>query len=192
MNRHTQTGLTLVELVVTLTVVAILASVAAPSLSSMLSGNRLTAINNQLVSTLNYMRGESVKRVYNVVMCVRNSDGSGCTASSGDNYENGWIVFVDCNANSTPDTASNQCDSNGDGTVDAPELILADTKPNLASDITITGSSGLEQKVSYRPNGNVSKSGSLILNLNGSAQYKITLAANTGRSSSCKVGSSGC
>ena len=188
MNRHTQTGLTLVELVVTLTVVAILASVATPSLRDMLTNNRLTAANNQLVSAVNYARAEAVKRVYNVVLCVRNGDGSGCTANSGDSYESGWIVFVDCNANSTPDVATNACDTNGDSVVDAPELILADAKPNLMSGMAIVGSSGLEQKIGYKPNGNVSKSGSLSLKLDGSEQYKITLAPNTGRISSCKVG----
>lgn len=189
MNRHTQAGLTLVELVVTLTVVAILASVAAPSLRDMLTSNRLTAANNQLVSTINYARAEAVKRVYNVVLCVRNSDGSDCTSNSGDSYENGWIVFVDCNTNSTPDTATNVCDTNGDGVSDAPEAILADTKPNLTSGMTIVGSSGLEQKIGYKPNGNASKSGNLVLNMDGSAYYQITIAANTGRLSSCKVGS---
>ena len=55
--------------------------------------------------------------------------------------------------------------------------------------MTIVGSSGLEQKIGYKPNGNASKSGNLVLNMDGSAYYQITIAANTGRLSSCKVGS---
>ncbi len=76
MNKPTQTGMTLIELLVTVAIVAILATVAAPSVREMIENNRLTALNNQLVSTLNYVRAEAVKRAYHVTMCVRNTDGS--------------------------------------------------------------------------------------------------------------------
>ena len=79
---------TLIELLVTVSIVAILATMAAPSLREMLESNRLTALNNQLVSTLNYVRAEAVKRAYPVTMCVRNTDGSACASSGG--FEKGW------------------------------------------------------------------------------------------------------
>lgn len=193
MNRHKQTGMTLVELVVTLTVIAILASVAAPSFSDMLINNRLTALNNQVVSAINYTRSEAVKRVYNAVMCVRNSDGSGCTTDTSLGFEAGWIVFMNCNptTNTTPDTASNVCDANGDGTLDSPESILLDSKPDVMSGITIT-STTLNQKIGYKPTGNASANGTLLINTDGTTRYKITIALGTGRVSSCKVGTTGC
>jgi type IV fimbrial biogenesis protein FimT len=186
--------MTLVELVVTLTVVAILASVAAPSFSDMLINNRLTALNNQVVSAINYTRSEAVKRVYNAVMCVRNSDGSGCTTDTSLGFEAGWIVFMNCNptTNTTPDTASNVCDANGDGTLDSPESILLDSKPDVMSGITITSNFTSNQKIGYKPTGSVLNGGTLTINTDSTARYKITIAPVTGRVSSCKVGTTGC
>lgn len=198
MNKSAQTGMTLVELMVTVAVVAILAAVAAPSLSEMLENNRLTALNNQLVSSLNYVRGEAVKRAYDVTMCVRNSGGTGCASSGG--FENGWIVFVDCNANNSIDTAG--CNY-GPGNTNAAEEILLDTTPDFHG-ITVTGTGSVAPSIRYRPNGAIAGvSGSLVLNadtqeyeqdlnVGATARYKIKIQSATGRIASCKIGNPGC
>lgn len=189
-----QQGMTLIELMVTLAVVAILASVAAPSLSTMLENNRLTALNNQIVSSINYTRGEAVKRRYNTVMCVRNSIGSNCDDIDGTggtaNFASGWLVFVDCNGNKMID-AGNTCDLDGNGTVDVPEMILQDTLPNAAN-VTIASTFSAPRRITYRPNGSAVDNGGLTLNVSANAKYKVTVASNTGRVSSCKVGNPGC
>ncbi|MDD5395017.1 MAG: GspH/FimT family pseudopilin [Thiothrix sp.] len=183
-----QQGMTLVELMVTLSVVAILASMAVPSISGMIESNRLTALNNQIVSAINYTRGEAVKRRYNAAMCVRNSSGSGCATSG--NFDSGWIVFVDCNANSLVDT-TNTCDLDGNGTADAPEAILQDSVPS-ATNVSITDSSSTPQMINYLPNGKVSNAGTLRLITSSTTRYKITMDAFVGRVSSCKIGNPGC
>lgn len=192
-----QVGMTLVELVVTLAVVAILASAAIPSLREMMENNRLTALNNQLVSSINYVRGEAVKRAYDVAMCVRNTDGSDCASSGG--FENGWIVFVNCNptTNTIPDTTTNACDFNRDGVNESPEPILLDSTPDTHG-ITIINSNaaGNPRLITYKPNGKSSSANSLIigateleldLNLNATPRYKVIMAPHTGRVRSCKV-----
>lgn len=198
MNRPKQTGMTLIELVVTVTIVAILSAVALPSLKEMIESNRLTALNNQLVSSLNYVRGEAVKRAYEVTMCVRNSTGTGCATSGG--FENGWIVFVDCDGDNTVDTTG--CNY-GPGNTNAAEDILMDTAPDFQG-VTVTGTTTATPSIRYRPNGGIAGvSGSLTLNtstqeyeqdlnVGSTARYKIKIQSATGRIASCKIGSTGC
>lgn len=59
---RSQAGFTLVEMVVVLVIVAILAAVAMPSLSSALANQRLRAAATDLVSALLLARSEAIKR----------------------------------------------------------------------------------------------------------------------------------
>lgn len=204
MNKPSQTGMTLIELMVTVTVVAILAAVATPSLRQMVENNRLTALNNQLVSSLNYVRAEAVKRAYDVTMCVRAADGADadsepeCATSGG--FENGWIVFVDCDGDKILD--ANGCNY-GPGNTNAAEEILLDTIPDF-NGVTVTGTSTASPSIRYKPNGGIAGvSGSLTLNtdtqeyeqnlnIGSTARYKIKIQSATGRIASCKVGTTGC
>ena len=56
----TEFGMTLVELLVTVTLVAILLVVGLPSYQSITTTNRMAAEMNALVSDLQYARGEAV------------------------------------------------------------------------------------------------------------------------------------
>ena len=55
-------GFTLVELMVTIAVVAILATVAVPGFRDLIRNNRVTAQTNEIVSALNFGRTEAIKR----------------------------------------------------------------------------------------------------------------------------------
>lgn len=187
-----QTGMTLVELLVTLSIAAILTSFAVPSIQSLLESNRLTAANNQLVTAINYARSEAVKRNHHVAMCVRNSDGTGCASSGG--FENGWLIFVDCNKNSAVDSSG--CDF-GPTQTNLAEPVLQDATPDFKG-ITIAGTNSVSPKIRFRPNGGIAGvSGSLTLNTDDEAEQtlqigstprqKIKIQANTGRIRSCKI-----
>ncbi len=80
-------GFTLVELIVTLAIAAILMAVAAPNFSNMLQDNRITAHANQFIAALTYARSEAVKRSAAIDVVATNATGS-------DEWGGGWRVTV--------------------------------------------------------------------------------------------------
>lgn len=63
----TQTAFTLIELMATLAVAAILVTVALPNLRYMLVSNRITSKTNELVRVINYAKSESIIRPSNII-----------------------------------------------------------------------------------------------------------------------------
>lgn len=97
MRATSQSGFTLVELIVTLAVLSVLASLAAPSFSGALKNARLTDKYNDLVGTMQLARSEAVKGSTNVVVCARETD-----TECGLDWGQGWLAFIDDGA--TPDS----------------------------------------------------------------------------------------
>lgn len=85
-------GFTIIELMLTLAVVAILATVAAPSFVNVIQNNRATTQANELVAAINLTRSEAVKRGVRVSLCS-SSDQASCDDSN--DWSVGWIAFVD-------------------------------------------------------------------------------------------------
>ena len=84
---------TAVELLITLTLVAILLAFGVPSYKTFVANNRMTAQYNQVLASLNLARSEAVKRGSSVTIC-KSSDGASCD-TGGNHWEEGWIVFAD-------------------------------------------------------------------------------------------------
>lgn len=97
-NNH---GLTLIELLVTIAVVAILALLGPPMLANMLDTNRSIAHYNKVAGTLALARSESIKRGVIISVCG-STDGATCDTSD---WEDGWIVFTDIDKDGVVDTA---------------------------------------------------------------------------------------
>lgn len=89
MNRKA-TGFTLVELVVTLAVAAMLVAMAAPAFSTYIKNNRIIAATNHLVAQLQYARSEAVSKGQPVVLAR-----TGATAKD---LSKGWIIYTDGSA----------------------------------------------------------------------------------------------
>ncbi|MBA2078003.1 GspH/FimT family pseudopilin [Rhodanobacter sp. PCA2] len=85
-------GYTLVELMVTLAVLAILAMIAVPSFRDTIRRNRVNAASNALLADLRYARTEAINRGQLVSLCP-SSDGSNCTAD-GTDWDAGWLVYT--------------------------------------------------------------------------------------------------
>ena len=90
-----QRGFTLIELMVTLIVVAILISLAAPNFTTQILNNRSVAFSEGLIAELNSARYEAINRTANVSICA-SSDGASCTG----NWTDGYIMFLDTAATS--------------------------------------------------------------------------------------------
>jgi type IV fimbrial biogenesis protein FimT len=86
-------GLSLLELMAVITIVAILMSIAATTYRSVTVGYRISSEINGLLGDMQYARSEAIKQGQNVVVCV-STTGTNCTANN-TNWNLGWIVFVD-------------------------------------------------------------------------------------------------
>lgn len=93
-----QRGFTLLELMVTLAVAAIIVTVGIPGMRQLIQNNRAATSANNLVSAMQMARSEALKRGSNVTVCA-SSDGATCTGT----WPQGWIVATDtATANNAP------------------------------------------------------------------------------------------
>jgi len=84
-------GFTLVELMVTLLVLAILLGLAVPSFRDAALSSRLTGYANDLVASVQIARSEAIKRNATVTLCA-STNGSTCATAGG--WEVGWIILA--------------------------------------------------------------------------------------------------
>ena len=85
-------GFTLLELMITILIVAVLTVVGLPSLRNVIQRNRVATANNDLLASLAYARTTAIYRGQLVSMCP-SADGASCT-SAGRAFEPGWIVYT--------------------------------------------------------------------------------------------------
>lgn len=85
-----QRGMTLVELMFTVLILAVLATLAAPSFRDASLGSRLTATANSLHGSIQIARSEAIKANSPVRLCTSN-DGATCATTG--TWDQGWVVL---------------------------------------------------------------------------------------------------
>jgi len=84
-------GFTLVELMVTVAIIAILAAIAFPSFEATMRSNRVATTTNELIASFALARSEALRSPGGARVCS-STDGTTCT---GTDWSNGWIVWID-------------------------------------------------------------------------------------------------
>lgn len=109
-------GFTLVELIVSLVIAAILLTIAAPNMTSFIQRDRLITQANELIADLSLARNEAIKRSARVGVC-KTADPSAtpplCNTTGSDPWTTGRVVWVD---------------ADNDGVVDGTEAVLRRTQ----------------------------------------------------------------
>jgi len=99
--RMRQRGLTVIELMLTLSVIAVVASLAVPSFSDLIQRQRIVAAANQLVAGINLTRQRAV--MDNAITRICPSV-SGLDCDAGNRWDRGWIIFRDPNNQRRPES----------------------------------------------------------------------------------------
>ena len=101
MNKKKTTGFTLVELMITIAIIGIVASMGVPSYSRMIERNRLKEVAQGLKSDLMFARTEAIKQSRNIIV----------NRSTGDN--GAWCYGMDndddCDCTQADDTQTDYC-----------------------------------------------------------------------------------
>lgn len=90
-----QEGFTLLELIITIGIAAILTAIAVPSYKYVMNDNRMAGEVNDLVGDMQYARAEAIKEGNDVVVC--STSGTNGTCSGTTTWQTGWMIFSDPN-----------------------------------------------------------------------------------------------
>lgn len=122
-------GFSIIELMITLTIVSIVLSYAMPSFYQLKLNKLMESERNRLTVSLNFARNYAVKNQQHVIICP-SSSGNSCDYES--KWFGGWIIFLDSNKNRM---------------LDSDELLLQH-EDAMKKEIMAT-SSKYRQKISY-------------------------------------------
>ncbi|MBK5969787.1 MULTISPECIES: GspH/FimT family pseudopilin [Thiorhodovibrio] len=163
-----QRGTTLLELLVTISIAAILMSVAVPSFQSMMRTNRIASVTNEMVRALMLARSEAVSRGLNVSLCNTANPNADSPSCAGGTWATGWIVFID--------------QSPSDGIIANPNQDVLRVGSFNIDGAEIT-SSDYPSYLTYVPTGrlNGNFSGPKVFNVTVDSEQKVVEIENTGR-----------
>ncbi len=118
MRKLQQQGFTLIELIVTIAIVALLLGLAVPAFQSTFERFRVDNTREEVIGSINLARAEAIRQGQSVTLRTR------CTTPAAANdWSCGWQVFTD---------------TDSDSTLDAGEIVLQDVSVNPAITVMAT------------------------------------------------------
>lgn len=160
-------GFTLIELVVTVTVLGVLVSIAVPQFTEFVRNGRRTATINELVGSLSLARSEAVRRGVPVVVC-KAVDDTACRSGAGDTWQAGWLVFVNTDADSPP-------------VIDAGETVLK-VRTDQTGGYQLKPSAGVINFITFGADGSAGQVGSFThCDVRGTRRARAVVVAAVGR-----------
>lgn len=142
-------GFTLIELAMTLAVLAVTVTLVTPSMQQLLHGNRLRTEASRLLDALGLARSEAIMRSTRVALCPLATPGAMAGDCSG-RFADGWIVFSDADRDGLFDERSD-------------DLIRTfDPIPQGYSLTNQAGSAAIAGLITYLPDGTSRRNLSLL------------------------------
>lgn len=178
---HSMVGLTLIELLVTISVLAIGLSIGVPSMSSLINNSRAATATNDFIAHLNFARSEAIKRGTEVTLC-KTADPSAASpvCSTTASWHTGWLIFVDGNTLGTLDGTGATADK------------LLRIRQATASNINISGTTSFANSITYRPNGRLKDTDKGTLTITVSGLERQLFLSNAGRVRVCNPAKQTC
>lgn len=176
-------GFTLIELMVTLVLLAVMLTLAAPSFLTFQRNAELTSTANSYVAALSAARAEAMKRQLRAFVIP----GDGSSAST--NWATGWVVYVDTNTSATA----------GSLLPDSSDTIITKQGP-MPSTVAVNSSSfvdGSSAYVMFNGSGFMALVGSAFstdrsIELGNGTEIRRVIASPSGRLRVCKTTGTDC
>ncbi len=157
MNLRKPTGFTLIEALVTISIAAIVTTLALPNLRDFIVSNKMANLSNEFSSAVLQTRALAVSKNACATLCastdISASGGTGtCSNATTDDFQKGWLVFVNkaCNDTLTSPPAGS---------------ITVLRRGEASSPYSITLGTGGKSMVMFDPRG--------YSNLPSAAEYKV-------------------
>lgn len=138
-RRAPSSGLTLVELMIGIAMLAVLLALAVPSFQAQIAGSQLTSASEALMGSLMQARAQAIRLGRRVTTC-RSADLQQCDTDASRGWETGWLTFIDT------DRTGNEAE------LSASDTLLARSEP-LPASLRIRGNRAVSQYISFGASG---------------------------------------